>query len=158
MLTTQLPPSSQVPPAPSSSLSEIFPSQSIFPMYNTTLTHYMSELEESELQADRLLKDSQIYTLLSSPVSDEIQQSSIVPETEIDSSMKQVEQGKRLAELLKEKRRNNAVKKRKTKSVKAGLIFPVNNVIKCLKKVYPNKIIRDTAGVYLSAVLEYLSG
>ena len=68
---------------------------------------------------------------------------------------KRVEIGKALAKLMSERRASGKIKKRRTKSYRAGVIFPVPVIVNKLKKTFPGKV-KETAGVYLAAVLEYL--
>jgi hypothetical protein len=57
---------------------------------------------------------------------------------------------------MKEVRASGKVlKKRQSKSKKAGLIFPVANILKRLKSILPRIKVKTDAAVYLAGVLEY---
>lgn len=67
---------------------------------------------------------------------------------------KRVEQGKRLASLMKTREKRAPPR---TKSQKANIIFPVKQILDSLKNVMPGLIVNTTAAVALAAVLEYLN-
>lgn len=75
-----------------------------------------------------------------------------------NKSLSPTERGKKLAEFNKLKRSRGIDKKKpKSMSKKSGVIFPVKRVLENLKKMFPEKIISQQAGVYLASVLEYMS-
>ena len=73
-----------------------------------------------------------------------------------EKKQKQIEKGKLLAQLRKEKQTNGQKTKPISKSARAGVIFPVTRIVKKLKSIVPQKKNRVNASVYIAAVLEYL--
>ena len=71
------------------------------------------------------------------------------------------ERGQKLAALMQQKRLNGELKKStkkpRTKSAKAGIYFPVNTILKNLKKLNPNCRVYENSAVLMAGVLEYLS-
>lgn len=70
------------------------------------------------------------------------------------------ERGKKLAERAKEvrelKKQHGLRLRRRSKSEKAGLLFPVDRVLRELRKSFPHHRVNEAAGVYLTSVLEYM--
>ncbi|CAF0714673.1 unnamed protein product [Brachionus calyciflorus] len=67
------------------------------------------------------------------------------------------ERGKKLAELNKQRKAQGIEKKkRRNLSAKSGVLFPVNYILKNMKKMFPDRIISKEGGIYMSSVLEYL--
>ncbi len=73
-----------------------------------------------------------------------------------EKKQKQIEKGKNLSKLRKEKQANGQKTKPISKSARAGVIFPVTRIVKKLKSIVPQKKNRVNASVYIAAVLEYL--
>ena len=68
-----------------------------------------------------------------------------------------VEQGKKLAERMREARRTGKSKKmRQSTAKRAGLIFPAKRIQRNLKQLFPEKRIGLPSAIYMGAVLEYL--
>jgi histone H2A len=65
--------------------------------------------------------------------------------------------GKELARYVSELRKSGKVRKAKSKNKKANIFFPIDRIIRQLKKEHPEKRISDLSGVFMSAVLEYLT-
>ena len=73
-----------------------------------------------------------------------------------EKEQKQIDKGKLLSQLRKERLTNGQKTKPISKSARAGVIFPVTRIVKKLKSIVPQKKNRVNASVYIAAVLEYL--
>lgn len=92
----------------------------------------------------------------------ELQTQSTTSSTRSQSKkQKAVERGKRLYELLKEKKERGenprSSRPRQSKSQKAGIHFPVTRLIKKFKKSNSRMTIPCKSGVMIAAVVEYLT-
>lgn len=70
------------------------------------------------------------------------------------------ERGKKLAERAKAvrefKKQHGLRLRRRSKSQKAGLLLPVDRVLREFRKLFPHRRVNEAAGVYLTSVLEYM--
>lgn len=79
------------------------------------------------------------------------------PEQEVHVvSASKREQGKRLAEYTKKLRASGGMKKPVRKSKRAGLILPVDRILKKMKAFFPNYRVQTNSAVFLTGVIEYL--
>lgn len=136
------------------------------PVYHST-SHVYASLSSSSL-AWSIDTESSIVPEQSAKQSISIENQARLPTPPIDNeipdkpkppprqNIKRVEQGKRLAELMSQRRASGQVKKPIFKSKRAATLFPVSQLIHRLKKSCLNKIVRIDAGVFLAGVLEYL--
>ena len=65
--------------------------------------------------------------------------------------------GKELAHLMQERRRSGSVKPRRTKEQRAELNLPIKNILNKLKSHFPDLRVLNNAGVFIAAVLEYIT-
>jgi hypothetical protein len=72
------------------------------------------------------------------------------------AKQKKIIQGKKLSQLLINMRQEGKVKKRRTQSQRAGLIFPVSRIHNKFKQMCPNMRIFKKPNIELTGIIEYL--
>ena len=77
--------------------------------------------------------------------------------TSAQDHLKKQKRGQELSHIVQEMRKSGELKPRRSKQQRAGLIFPVNRVLKQLKEYSTHFRVMTNAGVYMTGVLEYLA-
>ncbi|RNA42005.1 histone H2A [Brachionus plicatilis] len=108
------------------------------------------------------IKDPQPQMIMTRHRSQELQTQSTVSSTRsVSKKQKAVERGRRLNEILREKKERGEIKRSgrpaQSKSKKAGIHFPVARLIRKFKAINSKMTIQTKSGVMLAAVVEYLT-
>lgn len=73
-----------------------------------------------------------------------------------EQRMQNLQKARETSKKIQNERIHRGLKSKRSKSEKAGTIFPVHRILESMRKSYRKYRITETAGVYTSAVLEYM--